>query len=104
MDNAQENRDKNTVAEDDFRVRRGSVEEAAGPYDIILANILAAPLKDMAPQIAALPRARTGGRPLLVLSGILDIQADDVEKAYLDQGFAKARRLHKGEWAALLFG
>ena len=104
VDNAQENRDKNGVIADDFCVRRGSVEEAAGPYDIVLANILAAPLKDMAPQIAALPRVRTGNRPLLVLSGILDIQADDVEKAYLDQGFATARRLRKGEWVALLFG
>lgn len=104
VDNARENRDGNGVAPDDFRVRRGSVEQAAGPYDIIVANILAAPLKDMAPQIAALPGSRGGERPLLVLSGILDIQADDVEKIYREQGFPKARRLRKDEWVALSFG
>ena len=104
VDNAQENRGKNNVPEADIAVRRGSVEEAAGPYDIILANILAAPLKDMAPQIAALPGAHAGGRPVLVLSGMLDIQADAVEKVYCDLGYAPARRLSRGEWVALIFG
>jgi ribosomal protein L11 methyltransferase len=100
--NALENRSVNAVPEDLLVVRQGSLEAAAGSYNLILANILAAPLKDMAPRIAALSCA--SARPLLVLSGILDIQADEVEKAYREQGFAEARRLSKGEWTALLFG
>ena len=103
VDNAQENRGRNDVSAADFDVRRGGVEEASGPYDVILANILAQPLKDMAPQIASLPGPEADRRPLLVLAGILDIQADDVEKTYIAQGFPQARRLMTGEWAALLF-
>ena len=101
VDNSVENRDKNDVPAAGFSVRRGSVDEASGPYGVVLANILAGPLKDMAPQIATL--GSPDGKPLLVLSGILDIQADDVEKAYRDQGFPPARRLAKGEWTALIF-
>ena len=102
VDNSVENRDKNDVPAAGFSVRRGSVEEASGPYGLVLANILAGPLKDMAPQIATL--GIPDEKPLLVLSGILDIQADDVEKTYRDQGFPPARRLAKGEWTALIFG
>ena len=48
--------------------------------DVVLANILANPLKLLAPLLAA--AARSGG--VLVLSGILADQARDVEDAYRD--------------------
>jgi len=57
----------------------------------------------MAPAIAALP-GREGRRPLLVLSGLLALQADSVEAAYLALGYPKPERLLRGEWAALVFG
>jgi ribosomal protein L11 methyltransferase len=97
VENALENRTANAVDPTDFAVRLGGVEEAAGPYDFIVANILAAPLREMAPAIAALKS------PALVLSGLLDMQADAVEAAYIEQGYAKARRMISGEWAALIF-
>lgn len=103
VDNALENRDANGVSPDVFTVRRGSVEEASGPYDIIMANILAEPLKHLAPAITAL-RGPEGRRPLLVLSGLLAIQADAVEAAYTALGLPEARRIIDGEWAALIFG
>ena len=103
VDNALENRTVNGIAADCFGVRLGSVEQAFGPYDLILANILAAPLREMAPAIAALP-GPSGKRPLLALSGLLEIQADSVEAAYLAQGYAKPERIIRGEWAALIFG
>jgi len=98
VENALENRAANAINPADFVVRLGGMEEAAGPYDFIVANILAAPLREMAPTIAAL------SPPALVLSGLLEIQADAVEAAYLEQGYAKARRMIRGEWAALVFG
>jgi ribosomal protein L11 methyltransferase len=104
VESALENRDKNNVPSADISAIQGSVEEATGLYDIVLANILAAPLKEMAPQIASLRSGRPGGHPLLVLCGILESQADDVEKAYADNGFVSARRLCKNEWTALIFG
>lgn len=47
-------------------------------HDVVLANILAGPLVQLAPQLASL--CRSGGR--LVLSGILAEQADEVRQAY----------------------
>lgn len=51
---------------------------AAGQFPLVVANILANPLKLMAPMLAA--RVAAGGT--LVLSGILAPQADDVAQAY----------------------
>ncbi|GAA5525794.1 ribosomal protein L11 methyltransferase [Microbulbifer aestuariivivens] len=51
------------------------------PADIMLANILAGPLVDLAPQLLAL--TKVGGR--LCLSGVLVSQADQVRAAYQGQ-------------------
>ncbi|MDT0634977.1 50S ribosomal protein L11 methyltransferase [Spectribacter hydrogenoxidans] len=59
------------------RVDVGSVE-AATPADVVLANILAAPLIDLAPTLASL--VHSGGD--LCLSGLLAEQADAVQEAY----------------------
>ena len=50
------------------------------PADVVVANILAGPLVQLAPQITAL--VKSGGR--LALSGILAEQADEVRAAYAD--------------------
>jgi len=50
----------------------------AGNYDMVLANILAGPLTELAPQLAAYCRA--GGD--IVLSGILQTQSEDIIAAY----------------------
>ena len=50
----------------------------AHTFDIVVANILANPLKLMAPMLSG--RVKPGGR--LVLSGVLAIQADEVAAAY----------------------
>lgn len=104
VENAVENRRLNAVPPEAFTVDRGSVERAAGTYDLVLANILAGPLKDLAPAVCGLKRPGEADKaPVLVLSGILDIQADDVERAYRDLGRGPATRLTRGEWVALLF-
>ena len=48
------------------------------PYDLVLANILAGPLIELAPLLSACVRA--GGQ--LVLAGLLDRQAEEVASAY----------------------
>lgn len=52
----------------------------AASVDVLVANILAGPLGELAPQLAAL--LKTGGK--LALSGILREQADDVVARYAD--------------------
>lgn len=70
---------------------------AAAPYDLVIANILAQPLIDMAPQIAA----SVAPRGTLVLSGLLDTQAAAVTRAYVRMGM-RPEKHYPGEWAVLV--
>ena len=56
----------------------GSAGEINGPFDVVLANILAGPLTELAPSLARM--TRTGGD--LVLAGMLAPQAAEVAQAY----------------------
>ena len=77
---------------------RASLPEALEPgrYDLVVANILAKPLIELAPVLSA--RARPGGR--LALSGILDSQADEVAAAYA-QTFEMSIGAREEGWALL---
>ena len=70
---------------------------ARAPFDLLIANILAGPLIDLAPDLAkAVTPAAT-----LVLAGLLDTQADAVIAAYEAQGMTVAER-GAGEWCVLV--
>ena len=70
---------------------------ARAPFDIIIANILAGPLIELAPDFAkALSRAGT-----VVLAGLLDTQAEGVAAAYEKLGFSLVDR-GSGEWPVLV--
>jgi len=66
------------------------------PYDLVIANILAQPLIDMAPWVAA--SVAPGG--MLVLAGLLDTQAKAVARAYVDQNM-RLVATGSGEWPVL---
>ena len=68
-----------------------------GPYDLVFANILAHPLKRLAPEIAA--QIAVGGHA--ILSGLLSHQAPGVEAVYRGHGFRAVERLTLGEWTSL---
>jgi ribosomal protein L11 methyltransferase len=59
-------------------LRAGLPERAGGDYSVVLANILATPLKLLAPLLCG--HLQAGGR--LVLAGILERQAEDLQAAY----------------------
>lgn len=67
------------------------------PYDLVFANILAAPLVDLAPEIGA--ALRTGG--VAILSGLLRTQEERVLAAYLPLGFVVEQTIHHDAWSAL---
>ena len=71
----------------------------AGRYDLILANILAGPLKRLAPELA---RAAAPGA-VLVLSGLLAPDVAGVVAVYRDHGFGLRRRDLSADWATLTF-
>lgn len=71
--------------------------QARAPYDLVIANILAGPLIDLAPDVANV----TAPQGHAVLSGLLGTQAEAVAGAYRDQGFALEERLDLGDWTVL---
>lgn len=70
----------------------------AGEYDLIFANILAKPLRLLAPSIA---RAAAPGAEL-VLSGLLGRDVSGVLAAYRAQGFYLSERRDIDDWATLV--
>src|SRR3546814_12912305 len=62
-------------------------------YDLIVANILAGPLIDMAADVAAI--AAPGGQ--LVLAGLLRTQAAAVARASRREGYRLAEQLNPGD-------
>jgi ribosomal protein L11 methyltransferase len=60
------------------QLNAGLPDRALGEYDLVLANILATPLKVLAPLLCS--HVRAGGH--LVLAGILSRQADELREAY----------------------
>src|SRR6185295_9963864 len=72
--------------------------EDRAPFDLLIANILAGPLIDLAPSLAG--ALAPGGR--LILAGLLDHQAGKVAAAYRRQGMMAAGRIERGEWPTLM--
>lgn len=70
---------------------------ARGPYDLLIANILAGPLADLARDFAG--AVVTGGSVLL--AGLLTTQERATRAAYTRAGFRLAARLEKGDWSIL---
>lgn len=68
------------------------------PYDLILANILARPLRELAPEMARL--AAPGAD--IVLSGLIARDVAGIISAYGAQGIALSRRIDIDGWATLL--
>lgn len=93
---ARENADHNGLADRlDFAV--GTASDLAGRADIVVANILAEILIELAADLAAL-----AGRDL-ILSGIIDRKAPEVRAAFAAQGLALAEELREDGWVAQHF-
>lgn len=71
--------------------------QARGPYDLLIANILAGPLVELAPDFAA--AVAPGGHVLL--AGLLETQEPRVRRAYRKAGFRLAQRMVNGDWSIL---
>jgi ribosomal protein L11 methyltransferase len=69
-----------------------------GPYDLIIANILAGPLIELAPSLG--PALVPGGR--IVLAGLLQGQAERVAYAYRREGLRQTFSVERGEWPTLV--
>ncbi len=99
VDSANHNAQINGVA-DKVKVEQANLlDEAIVEGDIVLANITAEILKQLAPEIPN--NLKVGGT--LILSGIIHSRLQLVLDAYLAQGLALEEKIEKGEWIALSF-
>jgi ribosomal protein L11 methyltransferase len=100
IDVTRENAEINAVERVELVVADGArapVIAQAGPYDLIIANILAGPLVAMAPEIAAIAAPRA----TLILAGLLTEQAGKVVAAYEAVGCTAKARDVRGDWTIL---
>jgi len=71
--------------------------EGKARFDLIFANILKGPLIDLAPKMAE--ASAPGG--FVILSGILNVQADEVLRVYSEAGYNLINREEIVEWTTL---
>jgi ribosomal protein L11 methyltransferase len=73
---------------------------ARAPFGLIIANILAGPLIELAPDFA---RALAPGGTVM-LAGLLDSQAEAITRAFREEGLSLGEGLSpSGEWPVLVF-
>jgi len=96
IESARYNSERNHCEIDYYLPEDFAASPAPKAFDVVVANILASPLKLMAPMLSS--RIAPGGH--LVLSGVLDRQADEVIAAYAPLIKLSVWAEHEG-WVAL---
>jgi len=91
---AKENAARNGVA---IALRVGSAADLVGTFDLILANIVAAVLKKIAPDLAA--HLAPNGR--LIVAGIIATEEAETVSAFAAQSLRPIARDQEGDWVSL---
>jgi ribosomal protein L11 methyltransferase len=73
--------------------------QESGPYDLVMANILARPLVGLSAEIAKL--VKPGGS--VILSGLLTHQEPQVRAAYSGRGLNLVERRRITGWSTLVY-
>ena len=94
---AQDNARINTL-EDRLQLAHGGPEAVDGAWPLVLANVLAAPLIEMAPALVQ----RVAHHGQLLLSGVPSSVEPDVDHAYRHLGMRRVRATSRRGWVALL--
>ena len=105
MDVAYENAALNGVGRDRYTVRWGDVvtdqalrQELGGPYDVVVANIVADVIKALASTVR--PLVKEGG--IFLCSGIIDDRAEEVARCLRDNGWTIAETRSSEGWFSYL--
>lgn len=93
---AAENRRLNAVPPDQLRLH-AVLDDVPGPHDVVLANLFADALVDLAPALAA--RLAPGGS--LIAAGFLTGDAARVVDAFRARGLVPAERLAEDNWVTV---
>ncbi|MBP9023249.1 MAG: 50S ribosomal protein L11 methyltransferase, partial [Spirochaetes bacterium] len=92
-----ENADKNSVS---IKVINSGIEEfpADFEYDVVCANLHSKLIEDNIVSI----KNHSGENSFLILSGIMNIWADDMEKIFQHHALSVSKKITEGEWVAYL--
>ncbi len=94
---SRDNAQRNAIPDTAFGLCYPEQLDASASFPLVIANILAGPLVELAAEIAG--RVAPGGR--LALSGILEAQAEEVRAAYAAQGLAMDEPEAREGWVLL---
>jgi ribosomal protein L11 methyltransferase len=100
--NAKENCERNGFTSEKIEIRMGDLASAVRPdemFDLLIANIHRNVLLAIARDIAQ--HQRGGGK--LILSGILEYDADDIILEYRENGYSLEDTIQETEWVSFLF-
>ncbi len=95
---AKENAKRNGVAENSEFLHGDLADKVNGKYDIVCANIIA----DVVIRLFDNVKDFMTDDAKLIVSGIIDLRAEDVEKSALEHGFNIEKRKTKDEWFAFV--
>jgi ribosomal protein L11 methyltransferase len=84
--------------DDRLQLVTGGPNAVTGTWPLVLANVLASPLIEMAPALVR----RVGHEGTLVLSGIPDSVEEDVDHAYRRLGMQRVGKTSRSGWVALV--
>lgn len=93
---ANENAKRNGVERDTKFIVGDLADKISGKYDIVCANIVADVIIRLFDNIGEFMK----DDGILIISGIIDIRADEVEKSALEHGFKIVENLTREEWHA----
>jgi len=101
VENSIENRDLNNIPEQKLEIRAGELAQTVKKeesFSLIFANIHRNVLIALADDI----KSHLTSSGIIILSGILVYDADEVSSAYTSRGFQLKNRLQENEWVALV--
>jgi ribosomal protein L11 methyltransferase len=99
IDNARENIKKNGV-ESQIELEKGDLTSAPNSeFDIVVANLNRNTLLYIRDEIYS----RCANDRLLLLTGVLTLDEEDVIRSYVERGFSLVETIREAEWSALAF-
>lgn len=84
---------------ENVKVKKGSISDVGGTFDVIVANLYAEVLLNMVWEIQK--RLKSGGRA--ILSGMLSGQEHDIAEKMDEAGLRLKEKAAEGDWVALCF-
>lgn len=99
IDNSRENINKNGVGDKIELIKGDLTSVPNSEFDIVVANLNRNTLLYLRDEI----HGRCGKGGIVLLTGVLTLDEEDIIKSYSEKGFQSVEAVHEAEWSALVF-